>query len=83
MISFIAKSKRSYSEKEKTKQVLKYKFNVKYVFIICTKQVAAQRREVLLSFMAHRESLKEDYAHPNLWWSCFCFWVACRDAFII
>ena len=81
MISFIAKSKRSYSEKEKTNRVLKYSLNMKMsVFITCTQQVAAERREVLLHFMHHRESLVEIQVHLNLWFSCHGM---CGDALIL
>lgn len=71
MISFIAKSKRSYSEKEKTNRVLKYSLNMKMsVFITCTQQVAAERREESCFISCITESLVEIQVHLNLWFSC-------------
>ena len=68
-------------KKRKQNKVLKYSLNMKMsVFITCTQQVAAERREVLLHFMHHRESLVEIHVHLNLW---FSFHGMCGDAIIL
>lgn len=65
-------------KRRKQNKVLKYSLNMKMlVFIICTKQVAAERRGVMLHFTHHRESLVEIHVHLNLW---FSFHGVCGDA---